>query len=233
MPVKERRRRDDEGPPHGAGHESTRGRQEDPVGRRQDRTTGSPPQDGEFVAEHHDLELLEGVRSIPERYQLKNASQDEIRHRNQHAASGYLNAGTRAILRTRIWVHSQPAVQKGALRICAPHKVYTGIDAVFTAIRARREPRRRDEHGPPQESVRQPQLTHGAVLHGRAAPLAPPRQGGRGLSPAVGHQCERESPEPVVLEKSIWRLTTSSEAWPALQTGLPCAALATSDPRCD
>jgi len=108
MPVKERRRRDDEGPPHRARHESTRGRQEHPVGRRQDRTTGSPPQDGELVAENHDLELLEGVRSKPERYQLKQASQDEIRQRNQHAASGCLNSATSVILRTRIWVHGQP-----------------------------------------------------------------------------------------------------------------------------
>ena len=71
----------------------------------------------------HDLELLEGVRSTPERYQLKNTSEDEIRQRNQHAASGCLHSATSAILRTRTWVDGQPVAQKRALRICAPHRL--------------------------------------------------------------------------------------------------------------
>jgi hypothetical protein len=59
MPPKQGRRRHDEGTPAGAREDSAGRPEEDPVGPRHRRTTGSSPEDAEFVPQHDDFQILE------------------------------------------------------------------------------------------------------------------------------------------------------------------------------
>jgi hypothetical protein len=50
-------------------------------------TSGSPPQDAEFVPEHHDLQLFEVARSTEKDDKLEKVSQQDVHQRNEHEAS--------------------------------------------------------------------------------------------------------------------------------------------------
>jgi len=61
MPGQQRLRRDDQRRPPSARQQPARGREEETVGPRHPRSGLSPPEDGELVSEHDDLELFEVV----------------------------------------------------------------------------------------------------------------------------------------------------------------------------
>jgi hypothetical protein len=51
-------------------------------------TIGSPAQDTELMAEHHDLQLLEVARPTAEQDDLEDAAQHDVSRRDEHEASG-------------------------------------------------------------------------------------------------------------------------------------------------
>jgi hypothetical protein len=87
MPAQQRCWRHDEGLPACAREEPAGRREEESVGRRQRRTAGSSPQDGEFVPKHDDFELLEIVRPNVQGRKLQYAPKHHIAEREEHEAS--------------------------------------------------------------------------------------------------------------------------------------------------
>ena len=61
------------------------GGEEDPVGVSQLRPSHLSAQDGQFVAEHHDLEVLGGTAPELERRKHKHASDEKIENGGKHA----------------------------------------------------------------------------------------------------------------------------------------------------
>jgi len=79
MPAKQRRWRHDEGSPACLREEPAGRREEEPVGPRHRRTTGSAPEDGEFVPKHDDFQFLKIVRPNAQGRKLQNPPKHQIR----------------------------------------------------------------------------------------------------------------------------------------------------------
>jgi hypothetical protein len=56
------------------------------------------------MAEHHDLQVLEVARPAAEHDHLQHAAQDEVRRRDEHAASDGLKSGSLLLYGQRIGV---------------------------------------------------------------------------------------------------------------------------------
>jgi hypothetical protein len=87
MPAKQRCRCGDEGPPACARQEPASRRQEQPVGPCHRRTAGSSSEDGEFVPNHDDFQLLELVRPETQGSKLQNSPKQQVTDREEHEAS--------------------------------------------------------------------------------------------------------------------------------------------------
>jgi hypothetical protein len=81
VPAKQRRRGDEKRPPTRSRQQPARGGEEDSILGPQLRPSDLTTQHDQLVAEHHDLELLELVRSKAQRRELKKAPKYEVAER--------------------------------------------------------------------------------------------------------------------------------------------------------
>jgi hypothetical protein len=81
VPPKQCGRCDDKRPPARSRQQTTGRGEEDSIGRRQLGPTGLTPWHGEFVPEHHDLQLLELLRAKAQRGELENTPKYHVAER--------------------------------------------------------------------------------------------------------------------------------------------------------
>ena len=80
MPTEQRVRRDEDRAPALARQDPTRGGEKRPIGGTQRWASELATNDGELVAEHQDLKLLELARAAAEHDQLEQAPQTDVEH---------------------------------------------------------------------------------------------------------------------------------------------------------
>jgi hypothetical protein len=115
MPLKQCGRLDEECVPDRARQQPARGREEDPVRRRQRRSTGAPAQDRHLVAQHHDLQFLELGGAQPQNDQLQHALEHNVPGGQEHDASESQQAP--ATLPTIEFLHpTRSSIGEGQLR---------------------------------------------------------------------------------------------------------------------
>src|SRR5215510_8952695 len=73
--------------------QTTGRRQERPVGWPKMRAANLPPQDRQFMADNHNLELLELCRSEQQEHQLQNALNRDVADGHEHGASEHTRKG--------------------------------------------------------------------------------------------------------------------------------------------
>jgi hypothetical protein len=81
VPAKQCRWRDDKGPPARSRQQPAGGSEEDSIGGPQRRPGDLAAQHRQLVAEHHDLQLFELLRTKTQRSELQNASKHEVAER--------------------------------------------------------------------------------------------------------------------------------------------------------
>jgi hypothetical protein len=87
MPSQQRFWRHDEGWPRLACQEPARRRQKQPVDGGHRRTLGLSAQDGQFVPQHSDFELVDVSRAPTPERQRQDAAKEKVAEREQHGAS--------------------------------------------------------------------------------------------------------------------------------------------------
>src|SRR2546422_3496109 len=87
MPPRQRRPCDDEGAPACARQEPAGRREEEPVGPRHRRTAASSLENGEFVPQYDDFQLLELIRPKAQGSELQSPAKHNVKKREQHEAS--------------------------------------------------------------------------------------------------------------------------------------------------
>ena len=86
VPSQQRRRRDDEGPPACPRQQSAGRGEQEPVGPRHCWTAGLSAEDGEFVPQRDDFQILALVRPNPQGRELKNPAKHTVKQREKHEA---------------------------------------------------------------------------------------------------------------------------------------------------
>jgi len=108
VPSKQCRRCDDKRPPARSRQQTAGGGEKDSIGRFQFRPTGLTTKHREFVAEHHDLQLLELVGSKAQRNELENAGKYEVAERPEQRPAPPGRRDGRPTLRIRTGPTREP-----------------------------------------------------------------------------------------------------------------------------